>query len=38
MPQPKFPNKDPKRVRHVARKFAQANGKRAFLNAAVWGK
>lgn len=37
MPKP-TPHNDPKRVRHVARRFAQANGKRAFLNAAASGK
>lgn len=29
---------DPKRVRHAQRRFAQANGKRAWLNAAATGK
>lgn len=29
---------DPKRVRHAQRRFAQANGKRAWLNAAANGK
>ena len=38
MSKPQNHNKDPKRVRHTMRRFAQSNGKRAFLLAAASGK
>lgn len=38
MSKPQNHNKDPKRIRHTTRRFAQANGKRAFLFAAAVGK
>lgn len=38
MSKPQNHNKDPKRVRHQMRRFAQANGKRSFLNEAASGK